>query len=187
MIPLYQTYTRKCVRLTKECEIDLAKNVLQIKSTLQIFSPSRASAPTLLNSTQPQNLRNCSNKLEVLTMWFCFRYDFQEDNKALRWCSVEEGHLFLSSWLGQDIINTSWSGRHKHKLVKTGAKYSGDGRSWQFFPKAFTFNLWVGINSLLSLLFRVTEMTGWQWAVSNFTRTESSRNNSCSDEHKNKS
>ena len=109
LIPLLQRYTRKCVGLTKECVIELAKNVLQIKSTLQILSPSRASAPTLLNSTQPQNLRNCSNKLEVLTMWFCFRYDFQEDNNALRWCSLEEGHLFLSSRLGQAITNTSWS------------------------------------------------------------------------------
>ena len=166
MIPLYQTYTRKCVGLTKECERELAKNVLQIKSTLQILSPSRASAPTLLNSTQPQNLRNCSNKLEVLTMWFCFRYDFQEDNNALRWCSLEEGHLFLSSRLGQAITNTSWS--------KQGQSILEMDVSWQFFPKAFTFNLCCGINSLLSLLFRVTEMTGWQWAVSNFTRTKSS-------------
>ena len=163
MIPLYQTYTRKCVGLTKECVIELAKNVLQIKSTLQILSPSRASAPTLLNSTQPQNLRNCSNKLEVLTMWFCFRYDFQEDNNALRWCSLKEGHLFLSSRLGQAITNTSWS--------KQGQSILEMDVSRQFFPKAFAFNLCSGINSLLSLLFRVTEMTGWQWAVSNFTRT----------------
>ena len=152
MIPLYQTYTRKCVGLTKECVIELAKNVLQIKSTLQILSPSIASGPTLLNSTQPQNLRNCSNKLEVLTMWFCFRYDFQEDNNALRWCSLEEGHLFLSSRLGQAITNTSWSGYHKYRLIRlsqiqvgqaiTNTSWSKQGQiilemdvSWQFFQK----------------------------------------------------
>ena len=88
---------------------------------LQILSPFIASGPTLLNSTKPKltsKLRNCNKKLEVLTMWFCFRYDFQKDNNALRWCSLEEGHLFLSSRLGQALTNTIWSSYHKYKLAK---------------------------------------------------------------------
>ena len=156
MIPLYQTY-----KPGKQCH---ASNTFPFQSkwtnTLE-FNQTEFNLKTLEIAT----------KLQVLTMWFCFRYDFKEDNNALRWCSLEEGHLFLSSRLGQAITNTSWSGRHKYKLVKTGAKYSGDGRFVTVFTKAFTFNLCSGINSLLSLLFRVTEMTGWQWAVSNFTRT----------------
>ena len=146
--PVPDIYKKMC-RTNKRMWDKPGKNVLQILSMLQILS---SSPPTCLNSTI-RHKKLDRKMILVLTMWCCFRYDFQEDNNALRWCSLEDGHLFLSSRLGQAITNTSWSGYHKYRLIRlsqiqvgqaiTNTSWSKQGQSilemdvsWQFFSES---------------------------------------------------